>query len=450
MGKLFGTDGIRGVANETLTCELAMQVGRAAAVVLTDVGQRKPVFAIGMDSRVSSDMFAGALTAGLCSMGADVLQLGLVPTPAVAHLVGKYQADAGIMISASHNPAEYNGIKLFSGDGFKLADALEDEIERIVQDDTALSQLATGGRIGKSSTVRSAVRDYVEYVTASTDTSLAGLRIAIDCANGAASATAAAIFQELGAQCHMLFDQYNGVNINLGCGSTDMQALTEYVLEHKLDAGIAFDGDADRLLCVDGNGTLLDGDAILALCGLDMKKRGKLKKDTLVGTVMTNLGLVRFCEQNGIAFVATKVGDRYILKEMQKQGYSLGGEQSGHIILLDHATTGDGQLTAVQLLAQLQREGVKLADVSGVIQRYPQMLVNICASEAGKERFFQDPVIQAAIEDGERHMGRSGRVLVRVSGTEGLIRVMTEGEDNAVMESVCRQIAAVIEQRLAE
>lgn len=309
MGRLFGTDGVRGVANSELTCEMAMNIGRAAAMVLTDNNHRHPKILIGKDTRISSDMLESAITAGLCSVGANVVQLGVVPTPAVAFLVGKYKADAGVMLTASHNPCEFNGIKIFSGDGYKLPDALEEQIEAIVLDHADVPPVPTGGDIGSVTTAPNVVRDYVDHIKSTVPFALTGMRIGIDCANGAASRTAELLFTELGAECHMLADKPNGVNVNDNCGSTHMENLMSFVKENHLDAGIAFDGDADRCLAVDDKGQLVDGDFVMAICAADMKSRGKLAKNTVVGTIMTNMGFTRFCSENGLHFEATKVGD---------------------------------------------------------------------------------------------------------------------------------------------
>ena len=450
MGRLFGTDGVRGVANETLTCELAMEIGRAAAMVLSDNARRRPIFVVGTDTRISSGMLSGALTAGLCSVGADVVRLGVVPTPAVAYLVGKYKADAGVMISASHSGYEYNGIKIFSGDGYKLPDDLEEQIESIILDKAAAPRLGMGNDVGmvvdKQGT---AVKDYVDHLKSTIPNALTGISVAVDCANGAASATARQLFTELGADCRLLFDSPDGHNINEGCGSTNMRALIDYVRENRMDIGIAFDGDADRCLAVDGEGSVVDGDFIMAIMALDMMKRGKLAKNTVVGTIMTNMGFGDFCEANGIRFVPTKVGDRYVLEEMLMQGYCFGGEQSGHIIFLEYATTGDGQLTAIQLLCLLKREGITLAEAAKVMRRYPQVMVNVKVSQEGKTRFYLDPDVKAAVEWGKSEMGKDGRVVVRVSGTESVIRVMAEGMDSQKIESVANRIAGVVRDRLA-
>lgn len=448
MGRLFGTDGVRGVANEKLTCELAMSLGRAAAGVLSDNARRRPIFAIGMDPRISSEMLACAMAAGLCSVGADVYQLGVVPTPAVPFLVGKYKADAGVMISASHNSAEFNGIKLFSGDGYKLPDELEEQIETIVLDGVSAPRLSECRDIGRVTVKSNAVKDYVDHLKSTIPVSLTGMSVAVDCANGAASVTARRLFTELGADCHILCDRPDGLNINQECGSTHLETLREYVLAHGLDIGVAFDGDADRCLCVDGNGNSVDGDFIMAICALDMFKRGKLEKNTVVGTIMANMGFGRFCEENGIRMITTKVGDRYVLEEMLLEEYSFGGEQSGHIIFRDFATTGDGQLTAIQLLSLLKRENMTLEQAAKVMTRYPQVMINVRVSHEGKLKFYMDPEVKAAIETAKGELGRDGRLVVRVSGTEPLIRVMAESLDEDRMNRVAEQVAGVIRERL--
>ncbi len=448
MGRLFGTDGVRGVANDTLTAELAMRIGRAAAMVLSGGSRRRPVFAVGMDTRVSSDMLAGALAAGLCSVGADVIMLDVVPTPAVAYLVGKYKADAGVMISASHNSSEFNGIKIFSGDGYKLPDDLEERIEAIVLDKVQVETLAAPQDIGKIIRKPNAIKDYVDHVKSSVAFSLDGVNIAVDCANGSASVSAARLFSDLGANATVLFSEPDGLNINMNCGSTHISALREYVLEHKLDAGVAFDGDADRCLCIDDEGNLIDGDFIMAICALDMKKRGKLNKNAVVGTIMTNLGFIKFCEENDIRFVATKVGDRFVLEEMLLEEYDFGGEQSGHVIFRDFATTGDGQLTAVQLLSLLRRSGGKLSELSRVMKRYPQAMINVKVSQQGKLKFYTDPAVKEAVEAGKKALGKDGRIVVRVSGTEPLIRVMTEGADETLIQRIAQDTAKVIQDQL--
>ena len=448
MGRLFGTDGVRGIANSELTCERAMQIGRAAAEVLSSGRRYLPTVLVGMDTRISSEMLASALIAGLCSVGADVIDLGVVPTPAVAYLVGKYKAHAGVMISASHNPYEYNGIKIFNEDGYKLEDELEERIESIVLDGKPEPKLAAAGDIGRVKRIDTAVKDYVDHLCSSALYSLDGMRIAVDCSNGSASRTAAMLFERLGADCTILHASPDGRNINDACGSTHLDSLRSYVAEHKLDAGIAFDGDADRCLCIDDKGRDIDGDMIMAIIALDMKARGKLHKNTVVGTIMTNFGFTKFCADNDIRFVATKVGDRYVLEEMLLEDYYLGGEQSGHIIFRDFSTTGDGQLTAVQLLSQLKRTGAKLSDAASAMTRYPQFIVNITVTAEQKLTFYTDYEVKSILEDAKRAIGDSGRLLARPSGTEPLIRVMAEGEDSALVQKICEETAEKIKRQL--
>lgn len=451
MGRLFGTDGVRGIANESLTCELALEIGRAAAAVLNAGGNRRRILcAIGMDTRISSDMLASAITAGLCSVGADVINLGVVPTPAVAYLVGKYKCDMGIMISASHNPAEFNGIKIFSGDGYKLPDALEEQIETLVLDNKEQLSSSASRDIGKVTYKENAASDYIEHLKSTVAFSLEGLNIAVDCANGSSSKTAETLLTELGANVHMLFDEPDGLNINEKCGSTHMEALRDYVVNNSLDAGLAFDGDADRFLCVDDAGNIIDGDQIMAICATDMLERGKLQKKTVVGTIMTNLGFIKFCEEHDIRFVATKVGDRFVLEEMLLEGYGFGGEQSGHIIFKDFATTGDGQLTAIQLLSIIKRKGVKLSELNGMMTKYPQTMINLTVSAEGKLAYYTEEKVKAAIENAKNTLGDDGRIVVRPSGTEPLIRVMVEGKDKKVIDSVAKNVAAVIMERLGK
>ncbi len=449
MGRLFGTDGVRGIANKELTCELAMEIGRAAATVLSDGCRHRPTFVIGSDTRASSDMLGAALIGGLCSVGADVIQLGVVPTPAVAYLVGKYKADAGVMISASHNPAEFNGIKIFSGNGFKLPDMLEEKIEDLILEDQKHYESPIGGEVGKLSYASDAADEYIRYIKSTTHCSLDGIKIAIDCANGSASVTAPELFKSLGADVHILSAAPDGVNINRDCGSTHLEALAEYVKANSLECGIAFDGDADRCLCVDENGNVIDGDMIMAICALDLKNRGKLNKNTVVGTIMSNFGFGKFCEANGLRLIATKVGDRYVLEEMLLEDYSFGGEQSGHVIFRDFATTGDGQLTAAQLLVILSQSGKKLSELASVMTRYPQTMVNLKISKEGKIAFFTDKVISEKIKEAKALLGNTGRIVVRPSGTEPLIRVMVEGSDVEQIEKIAADVADTIKNRLA-
>ena len=449
MGRLFGTDGVRGIANTELTCELAMEIGRAAATVRSDGCRRRPTFVVGSDTRASSDMLGAALVAGLCSVGADVIQLGVVPTPAVAYLVGTYKADAGVMISASHNPAEFNGIKIFSGNGFKLPDMLEEKIEDLILASTKTYVKPIGGEVGKLTFAQNAVEDYQRHIMSSAHCSLSGMKIAIDCANGAASMTAPTLFNQLGAEVSVLSDKPDGVNINRNCGSTHLEALAKYVVENKLDCGIAFDGDADRCLCVDEKGNVIDGDVIMAICALDLKSRGKLNSNTVIGTIMTNFGFGKFCEENGLRFIATKVGDRYVLEEMLIGNYSFGGEQSGHVIFRDFSTTGDGQLTATQLLVMLKRSGKSLSELASVMTKYPQITVNLKISAEGKIAFYTDKVISQKLDEVTAALGNTGRIVVRPSGTEPLIRVMVEGSDEEQIKTLANEVAELITTRLA-
>lgn len=449
MSRLFGTDGARGIANSELSCELAMNIGRAAAMVLiSDECGEKPVVFIGKDTRLSSDMLEGALTAGLCSVGANVVHLGIVPTPAVAYLVKKHNASAGIMISASHNPHEFNGIKIFNSDGYKLPDALEDKIESIILDNAFPYPVPTGVGLGKSMMLPEAVDEYINHIAESIEGDLSGLKIAVDCSNGSASATAEKLFTKLGADFKIINNNPDGVNINENCGSTHMEGLIEYVKSNKMDCGVAFDGDADRCLAVDENGELIDGDYLIAICAKALKEQCKLKNDTVVGTVMTNMGFNKFCAGNGIRFASTAVGDRYVLESMLEHDYCLGGEQSGHVIFLDYGTTGDGQLTAVQLLSIIKRSGKTLSQLAGVMQRFPQVLINVKTASGKKDQYYTDEIIQAEIDRIKNELGNRGRILVRPSGTEPLIRVMLEGENNEEIAVLAKAAASLIEERL--
>ncbi len=449
MGRLFGTDGIRGIANSSLSCELALKLGRAAAMVLSSKARRKPLFVIGMDTRISSEMLSSAITAGLCSVGADVLILGVVPTPAVAYLIEKYKADAGIMISASHNSFEYNGIKIFSGDGYKLPDVLEDEIESIIENIKEIKTVE-GVSVGNVTYVNTAIKYYIEHLKSTVPYSLNGIKIAIDCANGSASYTAKSLMEQLGAEASILYDEPNGININDNCGSTHLENLIKYVKENKMDIGIAFDGDADRCLCVDENGNIIDGDQIIAMCAADMKERGKLSKSTVIGTILTNLGFVKFCEANDINFIATKVGDRYVLEEMLLEEYNLGGEQSGHIIFRDYATTGDGELTAIQVLSLIKRTKKKISELANIMKKYPQVSINVTVSQEGKVQFYTNEKVKEIIDRAKEKLIDSGRIIVRPSGTEPKIRVMVECFNEELMNEVANKVVEVIEKELGK
>lgn len=443
MGRLFGTDGIRGVVGGELNNALARLVGRA---LVTVIGKSAAKILIGMDTRLSSETLADAVMLGISDVGGHTDIIGVCSTPAVAHLVIKHGYDAGVMISASHNPWEYNGIKIFGPDGFKLSDELEERIEEIILDTDTEALI-----VKNKGTVRylfDAVDEYADYLKASCDFSLKGLKIAIDCANGSASVTAEKVFSSLGAECVMLADKPDGVNINKDCGSTHLEGLRALVPEKNLDLGIAFDGDADRCLAIDERGREVDGDHILAILGGKMKAEGTLRGNTVVGTVMSNLGLINFCRANGIEFISTKVGDRYVLETLNEKGLSIGGEQSGHIILRELSTTGDGQLTALALLSHLKKSGKSLATLADVMKKCPQFMINVRADADAKAAFKTDEVIKAAISECEKEMGNSGRILIRPSGTEPLIRVMTEGEDPETAERICRELSCTIEKRL--
>ncbi len=447
MGKLFGTDGIRGVVNAGLDAQLAFQVGRAAAFVLNkEVEGKRPLVTIGKDTRISSDMLEGALIAGLCSAGADVLSLGVIPTPAVAYLTASSGAQAGIVISASHNPFEHNGIKIFNSRGFKLSDALEEEIEGIILSHAEIP-LKTHGDLGRVIHGEREEADlYIDHLAASVESDLAGIRVLVDCANGAASSTAAALFGRFPKlHADIIHAEPDGININASCGSTHMEELCAKVKAGGYDLGLAFDGDADRCLACDEEGNLIDGDQVMAVCGRAMKADGKLPGDTVVATVMSNLGLHVFCREHGLKLLCTDVGDRNVLERMEECGYRLGGEQSGHMIFRDFATTGDGQLTAIQFLQLLHRSGLKASELVGDCKRFPQVLVNVSvASPAKKTEIMASTVLRAAVAEQETILGGEGRVLVRPSGTEALVRVMVEAREKSVADACADALVNVI------
>lgn len=450
MGRLFGTDGARGVANEDLTCELAMQIGRAAATVLTRHTNKKPKMIIAKDTRISSSMLENALVAGICSVGVDVELLGELPTPAVAWLVNEYNADAGVMISASHNPAKFNGIKLFSNTGYKLSDDIEAEIEDLILDHPENIPLADPLQLGKVYVRTSAHLDYIDHVRETIDGDLSGLNIAVDCANGSASRTAEILFSQLGVTLHLLHASPTGLNINQNCGSTHMESLKKFMLDNDCELGIAFDGDADRCLFLDEKGDLVDGDQIMALVAKNLKARHRLTENTVVATVMSNYGMHAFAKENGINLVCTSVGDRYVLEEMLKYGYIIGGEQSGHIIFKEYAQTGDGQLTAVQVLNIYKNSGVKMSELASAMKKMPQVMEGVEADARGKQLLATDDEIRGVIRDVQDRLGESGRVLVRASGTEPLIRVMLEGNDLEAITAYCKEISDVIKNRIAQ
>lgn len=450
MGRLFGTDGVRGIANESLTPELALQIGRAAAMVLIKESKsEKPTVLIGKDTRASGDMLEAALTAGFTSVGCNVLSVGVVPTPAVAYLVCQYGCEAGVMISASHNPCEYNGIKIFQKTGYKLDDAIEEEIESIILDHSQEIPAMLGGHVGNRLYCKTAVKDYVDHVVSTASVRFDGLSIALDCANGSASVCAKDIFTALGAKCLMLSDTPDGVNINDNCGSTHPEELMRFVKDAGLDLGLAFDGDADRMLAVDENGDLVDGDKVIAICSKRMKEEGRLAKNTAVVTVMSNMGFFKFCKENDIDCAKTAVGDRYVLERMLKDGYNIGGEQSGHVIFLDYATTGDGELSGVQLVETVVKSGKKLSELAGIMRVYPQVLINVTVTPEGKQKYNNDEYIISAVQQAEMELSGEGRVLVRVSGTEPLVRVMLEGADIEQITKLGNSIADVVRERLS-
>ncbi len=446
MGRLFGTDGVRGVAGQELDALLAYDLGRAGAFVLSE-GTKRPKILVGRDTRISGNMLESALAAGLCSVGADVLLAGVMPTPAVAWLTRRYGCDAGVVISASHNPMEYNGIKFFDGNGFKLPDATEDRIESLLGCDSL--PRATGADVGTIEMLDRAEDDYLAFLKSLVDVKLRGMRIVLDCANGAAFHIAPRLFSELGAQIISVYDYPNGININDNCGSTHMEHLQSIVRDTNADIGFAFDGDADRMLAVDGDGEIVDGDRIMAICALDMKEQGLLDRNTLVVTVMSNLGLRVAMQEAGIDVSITAVGDRYVLERMQQDGFAIGGEQSGHVIFLRENTTGDGLVSAVKLLSAIRRSGQPLRELKNAMSVFPQELVNVRLTDnEAKARLASDAIINEAITRIEMSYGSRGRVLVRPSGTEPLIRVMIEGEDEARVRADAEALAALIADRL--
>ena len=447
MGKLFGTDGIRGVVNAGLDADLAYKVGLAAATVLARKKGGKPLVTIGKDTRISGDLLKGSLISGLCTAGADVLDLGTLPTPGVAWVTVDEEADAGIVISASHNPFEHNGIKIFNGKGFKLSDELEEKIEDIVLFGSNNVPMKTGADIGKVSySAPKASEDYIDHLESTIDSTLGGLRILVDCANGAASATAARLFDRFSKlRTDVINADPDGVNINDQCGSTHMDALAAMVKAGHYDMGIAFDGDADRCLAVDELGNLIDGDQIMAACGLDMKSKGQLPGGTVVATVMSNLGFHVYAKEHGMELECTDVGDRNVLERMLEKGYALGGEQSGHMIFLEHATTGDGQLTALKILALLKESGKKASEVFSACPRYPQVLINIpVADNDVKKAAMASPLLAQAVQREEEALAGEGRVLVRPSGTEALMRVMVEAKTQEAAQETAQRLAGLI------
>ena len=445
MARLFGTDGVRGVANEELTPQLAMQLGQAGAYVLTKENAHKPTIMVGCDTRISGDMLANALMAGVCSVGANAVYVGVVPTPAVAYLTKKYKVDAGVVISASHNPVEFNGIKFFDGNGYKLPDAMEDEIEALIKSDMNGIKFPTGSGVGKIKYRTDAREEYINHAIQSVPIDLSGMKIVVDCAEGASFYTSVEALKELGAEVVAIHNNPDGTNINANCGSTHMEELQARVVYEKAQVGLAFDGDADRLLAVDENGKQVDGDQIMAIVGNHMKSKGKLKGDTIVATVMSNLGFFIMGDKNGIQIEQTKVGDRYVLERMKEIDASLGGEQSGHVIFLDENTTGDGLLSALHLLEVMVETKKPLSELSTIMEVLPQALVNAKVPNHKKENYMDYPEIAKAIEELTEMFAGEGRVLIRPSGTEPKVRVMIEGKDQALIEKEAVKLANLIQ-----
>jgi phosphoglucosamine mutase len=444
LSRLFGTDGVRGVANRELTPELAFQLGRAGAHVLTG-GRRGARIVVGKDTRISGDMLEAALVSGILSVGVDVLRLGVITTPGVAYLTRHLGAQAGVMISASHNPVEDNGIKFFSDAGFKLPDEVEDEIEHAIRAGVEHLPRPVGGDIGRIYD-EPAVEKYIEFLLGTVEHRFDGLHVVLDCGNGAASAIAPAVFRRLGAKVTVLNDCPDGVNINVRCGSTHPHVVQRAVIETGADVGLTFDGDADRLIAVDHTGAVADGDFVMAICARAMQERGTLRHDTVVATVMSNLGFIKAMEGLGIRVERTAVGDRYVMEAMRRGGYVLGGEQSGHIVFLNHTTTGDGILTGLQLVDIMVASGQPLSELRQVMTRYPQILENVRVTD--KRAWSTNAKIRAALTAAEARLGGNGRVLVRESGTEPIVRVMAEGPDEQVLQECVGDIVRVVRAEL--
>lgn len=447
MGRLFGTDGVRGVANKELTPDLAFNLGKAGTYVLKK-GSERPVIVIGRDTRVSGDMLENALTAGILAVGGNVIKLGVIPTPAVAYLARYYNADAGIVITASHNTFEYNGIKFFSGNGFKLDDLLEEKIEDIIISGVDVNSHITGEDIGRCLEAEEDALDvYVKHLIGTADFRLDGKTVVLDCANGASYQVAPRVYEGLGAHVIKLGCEPNGVNINNACGSTHPEGMAKAVVENKADIGLAFDGDADRLIACDSRGEILDGDRIVAICAKMLKKQGRLKGNRVTGTVMNNLGFHKALEEDGIEVDVTGVGDRYVLEQMLKTGCVIGGEQSGHIIFSEYTTTGDGVLSSIQLVRAALCSGHSLCELADQIKIYPQVLVNAHINNDYKKTFMNDEEVSARIAEIEDMMAGGGRVLIRPSGTEPVVRVMLEGSDIEQIQDLAESLATLIEEK---
>ncbi|NLY84840.1 MAG: phosphoglucosamine mutase [Tissierellia bacterium] len=446
MGKLFGTDGVRGIANKDLTPELAYKIGRAGAYILAR--EKKGKIVVGKDTRLSGDMLEAALTAGICSMGLDVISVGIMPTPAVAYLTRKYEALAGVVISASHNPGEYNGIKFFDSKGFKLPDEVEEEIEDIILNNKELNLFPTGENIGRVIVENNGREDYINYLISIIDLDLTGVKIAMDCGHGALYKIGPEIIKRLGGQLIVINTEPTGMNINDNCGSTNPEMIQELVIKEKAHIGLSFDGDGDRIIAVDELGNIVDGDHILAICGTYLKENGRLKNNTIVGTIMTNMGLDLYLQEKGINIVKTKVGDRYILEEMIKNDYVLGGEQSGHIIFLDYNTTGDGLATGLYLLKVMKETGKPMSQLNKLMTDFPQVLVNARVKNELKNKYKENKEIIEKIKEVENLFQGQGRVVIRPSGTEPLVRVMIEAKEDIGLLEIASDLARFIEERI--
>lgn len=447
MAKLFGTDGPRGIAVTDLTCELAMQTGRAVAVVLANNTGKRTKIIIGKDTRLSSDPLEAAVMAGICSVGADPVLLGVVPIPAVPFMINKLEADAGIMISGSHNSAEFNGIKVFDSQGHKLTDEIEEKIEYLVLDDPRQIQLASHDRVGRRVEIQQAADEYIAHIREIVGTDLSGMKIAVDCANGCASATADKLFASMGAEVFVTSASPDGTNINQGCGTNDIDAFADFVAENGCDCGLAFDGDADRCIAVAEDGQLIDGDRLLAIFADDMKQKGTLNNDTAVVTIMTNMGLHAYAAERGINLVTAGAGHRYVLERMLEGGYNLGGEPSGHMIFLDDSPTGDGQLTGAKLLKIMKESGSKLSELAADMVKLPQVMVNVRIDPQFKELWKNDREVTELIRELDDSLGKNGRMIVRESGTEPLIRIMAEGNDFAVINDITMKLSDKLKEK---
>ena len=453
MRKYFGTDGIRRIANTELTPELVYSVAKAGAYVLSKHSDHTPVILIGRDTRISGTLIESAMVAGFLSYGANVKLLGVIPTPAVAYLTRKLNADASVVISASHNTYEFNGIKFFSNKGMKIPDNLEEEIEEVMESGELEKLTAVNDKIGVSEYALDLIDEYVYFFRKNFDDDIAKYNkddfvVALDTANGATSVVAEKVFKVLGIKYKIINNHPNGVNINDNCGSTHLEGLKKYVVQNGLSLGVAYDGDGDRCLAVDEKGNEIDGDKILAIISQNLRKKGKLNKDTIVATVMSNLGLNKYARDNGLELLQTKVGDRYVLEEMLKDGFNLGGEQSGHVILLDYNPTGDGILTSLMLIKSILEEGKKASELASIVKLYPQILINAKVNADKKYDYDKDKEIKEAIDKLEKEFAGNGRVLIRASGTEPLVRVMIEGEDQKYITKKAQEIADLIEKKL--